>query len=123
MKRLDTFLAEEFSEVRTKAELDADMDSPYDAEKLLEELKSKHKIDCSVGPCDAHYPPGLASARKRFESFLSKKRLGRFHSHRNNPNHPKVSHLSVSVGVCHTRATCLLHIWLLENKPIFGDFI
>ena len=91
MKRLNVFLAEEFAEVEAMPEVDKAMDRAFDANELLEELRSKHGIDCSIGPCDEYYPPGLANARKRFEGFLHKKRLGRFHSHRNNPNHAKVS--------------------------------
>jgi len=65
------------------------LDKP-DFDEMLETLKEKNDMDMSIGPVET-WKPGPEAAKKQLEKFLSPTRLGRYSTHRNNPNHGKVT--------------------------------
>ncbi|GBG31063.1 Deoxyribodipyrimidine photo-lyase [Hondaea fermentalgiana] len=65
-----------------------------DFDKMLEELKSDHKLDTSVKPVNDRFPPGPSGAKKILDRFLDAKRLGKYSECRNDPNERVLSDMS-----------------------------
>lgn len=120
MKRLYDFLPEQVPALQKMSELPNKLKVDFVAEDLMIELKASHGIDCTMGLCDEYYPPGEENGLKRLDAFLSKTRLGRFHSHANDPNHDKViSGLSPYLNfgqVSVQRAILIAKAYANENK-------